>query len=70
MRLVGMIKDILTLNLQSAAARISAILYVIFNFRNIMRKRSQVQKMRTADDKFVLEVFSEKYLFSNDKIKV
>ena len=70
MRFVGMIKDILTLDFQSALARISAILYVIFNFAGIMKKRAQVQKMRKADDKFILEVFSEKYLFSKDRINV
>ena len=46
-----------------ATARLYAILWVIFNFNRIMRKRKIIQKMRKVDDKELFKFFSEKYLF-------
>lgn len=62
-RLVSIIKDISTLKIKNAFARINAIWWIIANFNLIIRKRSQLQKLRKASDSFILEVFSEKYIF-------
>jgi GT2 family glycosyltransferase len=63
MRLIAIAKDILTLNIGNALARIAAILWTALNIGRIMKKRSQVQKMRNTDDKEVLPHFSEKSLW-------
>ena len=63
MRFVAIIRDLLRLRPMEAAARLYAILWVIFNFNRIMRKREIIQKMRKADDKELFKFFSEKYLF-------
>jgi GT2 family glycosyltransferase len=63
MRIIALIKDIITFKFANAFSRIKAILWVIFHFNLINKKRKILQKMRTADDDFVLKVFSEKNLF-------
>jgi uncharacterized membrane protein len=63
MRFIAIIKDLITLRFMSIFARISAILWVIFHFNLIGKKRRKMQKLRKADDKFLFKVFSEKYLF-------
>ena len=62
-RLFAIIKDVLALNLKNAFSRIKAILWIAFNFNIVYKKRKALQKLKKADDKFILEVFSEKYLF-------
>lgn len=62
-RLSAILKDILTLNFKNAFSRLKAIFWVIFNFNIIYQKRNNLQKFRKIDDRFILQVFSEKYLF-------
>jgi len=62
MRLIAMLKDIASLNFNSLLARLHAILWIVFNFDSVLEKRSKLQKLRKADDKFVLKAFSEKHL--------
>lgn len=62
LRALTVSKDLLTLRFRNALARISAIFWVIFNFSLIAKKRSHVQKLRKANDKYVLKIFTEKYL--------
>lgn len=63
MRFIAIMKDILTLRFDLAFARIKALFWVLFNLNKILRKRSETQKFRKADDYYILKVFSEKYLF-------
>lgn len=63
MRLLAILRDLITLNLSSALARLKALLWVIFNFNFMLKKRKATQKFRKASDKFILKVFSERYLF-------
>ncbi len=69
-RLAAVLKDLLTFRLGNAGARVLAVFAVIGNLPHLIRKRRKVQKLRKMDDSFLLEVFSEKYLFSRDKINV
>ena len=70
MRLMAIFKDILTLSFMSAIARIMAILAVIFKLPSIVRKRHSIQKLRRKGDEFLLQVFSENYLFGSQRINV
>ncbi len=63
LRFIAVVKDLITLRLDLAFARIKAILFVIFNFNFILKKRKHAQKLRKADDYYILNIFSEKYLF-------
>ena len=63
MRLIALLRDIITFNFGSAFARLKAILWLIFNISLIHKKRKETQKFRKADDDYILKVFSEKYLF-------
>ena len=63
MRFVAIVRDLIRLSPIEAAARLYAILWVLFNFNKIMRKRKIIQKMRKADDEVLFKLFSEKYLF-------
>src|SRR3989338_5855359 len=63
MRFIAIIRDLIRLRAMEATARLYAILWVIFNFNRIMRKRKIIQKMRKVDDKVLFGPFSEKYLF-------
>ena len=63
MRFVAIIRDLSRLRAMEAAARLYAILWVIFNFNKIMRKRKIIQKIRKVGDKGLFVLFSEKYLF-------
>ena len=63
LRMVAIIKDILTLRFDLAFARLKAILYVLFNFNFIIQKRQETQKFRKVNDDYILKVFSENYLF-------
>ena len=63
LRLIAMLKDVFTLRFNLAFARIKAIFYVLLNFDLIVKKRKETQKFRKADDKYVLKIFSERYLF-------
>ena len=58
-------KDILTLKPMNALARIKAIFWVMLNFEVVMRKRKETQKLRKADDKYILKIFTERYIFRN-----
>ena len=62
-RLMAIIKDILSLRIDLAFARIKAHFWVLFNFNKVLRKRKETQKFRKADDDYILKVFSEKYIF-------
>jgi len=62
-RFVAIIKDLISLNFLSALHRIKAILWIIFNFRLIMKKRRKIQNIRKVNDKELLKIFSEKHLF-------
>ena len=70
MRIAAILKDILTLNFANASARAAAISAVIVKMPKVLEKRKAVQKLRIKSDDFVLEVFTEKYLFSRDKVNV
>lgn len=70
MRLIAVLKDILSLNFMNAGARVAAMLNVMVNIRCLAKKRSFIQRLRKMDDNFLLRVFSERYLFSSDKITV
>lgn len=61
-RVLSIVKDLIKLEFGSAFARIKAIVWIIFNFGMIMKKRKQIQKLRKVEDSFILEVFSEKYI--------
>ncbi len=63
MRFAAIIKGILTLKPMEASARVYAVLWVIFHFNSIMKKRKIIQKMRKVGDNFLFGMFSEKYLF-------
>ena len=62
MRIVSILRDLFRLKLRNAFARLSAIFWVIFHFKLILKKRAKVQKLRKVDDKHILKIFSEKYL--------
>ena len=70
MRFIGALKDILGLRFANSIARFVAIFAVIANMPSIIKKRIIIQKMRKADDLFLLKVFDEKYLFSRERINV
>jgi GT2 family glycosyltransferase len=63
MRLFAILKDFITLDIENAFSRIKAILWVIFNINLIYQKRKKIQKLRKANDDYILKIFSEKYLF-------
>ena len=63
MRFITIIKDILSLRLDLALARLKALLWVLINFNKILKKRNKTQKFRKAGDEYILKVFSEKYIF-------
>ncbi len=63
MRVIALIRDIIVLRFANVFSRLKAILWVIFNFSLIYKKRKKLQKLRKVNDNFVLKVFSEKYLF-------
>ena len=62
-RLMAIAKDVLSLRLDIAFARIKAHFWVLFNFNKVLRKRNETQRFRKADDNYILRVFSEKYIF-------
>lgn len=70
MRLAAIAKDLASLEFAAAGARAAAVFAVILNIPSILRKRRAIQKLRKKDDSFLLEVFSEKYIFSGRKINV
>ena len=63
MRIVAIGRDLIMLNFTDSLARMHAILWVIFNFKLIAKKRKKIQKMRKADDRLLFRIFSERYLF-------
>jgi len=63
MRILAMVKDLVTLNPGNFFARLKAFLWIVFNFYAVYKKRKKTQKLRKVNDKFILKVFSEKYLF-------
>lgn len=63
MRFIAIIRDLAVLRADIAFSRLRAILFILLNFGFIMNKRRQVQKFRKADDSYILNVFSEKYIF-------
>lgn len=63
LRIIAVLKDFAALKFMSGIARINAMLWMLFNAKRIYKKRKWLQLARKASDKFVLEVFSEKYIF-------
>lgn len=63
MRILAIIRDVLTLRFLNAFSRVKAILWIIFNFNLVLGKRRKLQKLRKVKDSFILKVFSEKNLF-------
>ena len=63
MRVIAMVRDLVKLRPLEAAARLYAMLWVIFNINTIIRKRKVIQKMRKVKDKELFNFFSERYLF-------
>lgn len=68
MRIIGVIKDVIGLKFMNALARVSAVLWIVFNFGIVIKKRKEIQKLRKADDKFLFRVFTEKNLFKKPLI--
>lgn len=62
-RFISIIKDMATLKIDIAFSRLKAIFFILSNFGSILKKRKQTQKFRTADDQYILKVFSERYMF-------
>lgn len=62
LRFIAIILDILALKISMALARLKALLFIIANMNSIIKKRCETQKLRRADDSYILEVFDEKYL--------
>ncbi len=62
-RLFAIIKDFSRFKFIDGFARLCAILWVLFHFKLIAKKRYVVQKMRKVNDNKLLEFFSEKYIF-------
>lgn len=56
--------NLLTAKFGIASARIKAIIWVLANLSRILKKRSEVQALRKAGSRHIMEIFSEKYLFS------
>mgnify|MGYP001602144577 CR=1 FL=1 len=63
LRLFAALKDFASLRFMSALARICALFWVLFNMGKIRKKRNGLQLARRVGDDFVLEAFSEKYIF-------
>ncbi|MDP3766152.1 MAG: glycosyltransferase family 2 protein [Nanoarchaeota archaeon] len=63
MRFAAIVKDVFSFQLKVAMSRVKALLWILFNFNLVIKKRNEVQKLRKADDSYVLKAFSEKYLF-------
>lgn len=63
MRLIAVLRDLLQINFGNVLARLGAILWVIFNFGRIMKKRQKIQKIRKVGDKILFEFFTERHLF-------
>ena len=61
-RIITIIRDIFTLKISIAFARLSALFFIIANMRLIVKKRYETQKFRRVDDSYILKVFNEKYL--------
>lgn len=70
MRAVAITKDMFILKFANAGARILAMLSVMLNLPSLIQKRRLVQRLRKKDDSFLLQAFSEKFLFSSKKINV
>lgn len=68
MRAASVLRDLAAFRLKSAFARVKAVLWVIFNFGLIAGKRKVLQGLRAADDRYLLKVFTEKYLFKKQFI--
>ena len=68
MRAASILRDLIALKFRNAFARLKAILWVILNFRLVLKKRREVQRLRKADDKYILKIFSEKYLLKKPVI--
>ena len=65
MRFLAVIRNILRFQFMNALARIRAILWVLLHSNIIYEKRLKLQKMRKVNDKELLRLFSEKYLFKS-----
>ncbi|HIJ18260.1 TPA: glycosyltransferase family 2 protein [Candidatus Woesearchaeota archaeon] len=70
MRLLAILRDILTLRFAVALARIRAVFAVLFSIPSILQKRKKVQSLREAPDSYILKAFTEKHLFSRRKINI
>ena len=61
-RLMVMLKDVVSLRFSLFWARICAWSWVVANVPLILRKRKALQRLRKTDDKHILQMFTEKYL--------
>jgi len=62
-RIITILRDIITFRFSNSFSRIKAIFWIIFHVPLIWKKRKTLQILRKSDDKFILNVFSEKHLF-------
>ena len=65
MRLLAVARDISRFQFMSALMRVKAILWVFLHFNIIYKKRLEVQKIRKVNDKELLRLFTEKYIFKS-----
>jgi GT2 family glycosyltransferase len=70
MRIITIVRDLLTLKFSVAFARIRAIFSVLFNLPSTFKKRRTLQKMRMAKDVEVFSIFTEKHLFSGKRLTI
>ena len=63
MRFIAMFRDILKGHPADAFARLRAVLWGIYGFVPMWKKRIKVQKKRKVSDKELLKHFTEKYLY-------
>jgi len=70
MRAFAISKDILSLNFSVAFARMKAICTVLYSLPSLFKKRARLQKLRKITDKRMLDIFTEKHLFSGKRITI
>ena len=57
-------KDLALGKFSNSTGRLKAFWWIFSHFNLILKKRKHTQNLRKAKDSFILEVFSEKYIFS------
>jgi len=59
MRLILMLKDLVTFRLDIFFARLKALFWIVFNIFKVYKKRKYVQNRRKEKDKFMFRIFNE-----------